>query len=471
MLRFSSIRSLRRKPHGVVLQQKREIIVLLGPLIAGGIALLVFGTVGKYVVRALKRMEEKDDMESVDVGANSGHIKHEAIASCFGIDIGSTYSRISFMHENSVGILENKEGMRATSCVVYSNDMDTSVGRIASSKKWTNPPQVGYGYHMTVGLPDTDKIVTEIVNSLPSDLPHQPTGEEYSREVSGQKITASALWTIFSRDLRGTSSSKVLISGVPAVISTPNFFSSMQKMAAINSTRDGDFNCVAAVSDAVGAILGSHRQGIVGTLQGKFLVMDIGGHITQISVVDCDFDTSDGSPVLLAEQTLFDVGGEYVSDVMARHVATVFAKQTGGIDILKDKLATQRLYDAVEAAKIDLSKSPSTTISIPYITADATGPKHLEMTLSRSTLESMVGPMVGRIAEPLREVLTAAGVASPSRDLTGFLTVGGGARMPIFRRVAEESVGMPPTVPQEPEDVVALGAALYSTYCPSAVSR
>ncbi|CAE7477486.1 dnaK [Symbiodinium microadriaticum] len=416
-----------------------------------GIALLVFGTVGKYVVRAMKRMEDGKEGEATDVPIDTGRVTHEAIASCFGVDIGSTFSRVSYKDEGLTSVLENKEGMRATSCVMHSNNGDTSVGHIASSKKWTNPSQVGFGYHLTVGLPGNERVLTDM-KFLPRGTESHSSGEEYSTEVNGHDVSASALRTIFARDLYATASAKILISGVPAVISTPNFFSSTQKMAAINSTRDGGFNCVAAVPDAVGALLGAHHQGSVKALSGKFLVMDVGGYLTQICLVECDPDS-----------------GEWVSDTLATHIASSFAKQTG-IDVMQDKLAKQRVYDAVEVAKIDLSKSFSTTVSIPYITADASGPKHLELTLSRSTVESLVAPMVNHIPAPLRDILVAANVASPSRELTGFLVVGGGARMPIIRRVAEESIGMTPIVPQQPEDLTATGASLYSTYCVTSAS-
>jgi molecular chaperone DnaK len=463
MMRLGSLRNLRRKQQSVVLQQKREIIVLLGPLIAGGIALVVFGTVGKYVVRALKRMENDGESIEGSLDVPEGVDAHTALATCFGVDIGSTFSRVSFFEEGTTKILESKEGMRATSTVVYKGDNDT-VGHIASSKKWTNRAQVGYGYHIAVGLPDTEKIVSDILKSLSTSNHEHTNGEEVSASIGGENVSASALRTIFARDLYSTAMSKVLISGVPTVISTPNFFSATQKMSAVNSTRDGGFNCINVVPDAVGALLGAHHTGTVPTLDGKFVIVDVGGYITQISVVECDASEPNKPPIIIAEHTLFDVGGEFVSDALATHLATSFQKKSG-IDISKDPLAKQRLYDAVEAAKIDLSKSLSTVISIPYITADASGPKHLDTTLSRATFESLLAPMVAKISTPLRDVLTTAGVAIPSRDLTGFLVVGGGARMPIVQRVAQESIGMAPIVPQEPEELTATGAAVFSKYC------
>lgn len=464
MMRLGTLRNIRQKTRTVIMQQKREIIVLLGPLIAGGIALLVFGTVGKYVVRALKRMEN-DGNDSIESSPDTAEVTkaHEALATCFGVDIGSTFSRVSFFEEGSTRILENKEGMRATSCVVYKSGSDT-IGHIASSKKWTNKAQVGYGYHMTLGLPDTDKIVSEILKSLSTSNHDHTDGREFSTFVGGENVTASALRTIFARDLYLTATSKVLISGVPTVISTPNFFSAIQKMTAISSTRDGGFNCINAVPDAVGALLGAHHTGTVSALNGKFAIVDVGGYLTQISVVECNADEPNKPPVIIAEHTLFDVGGEFVNEALATHLATAFQKKSG-IDITQDPLAKQRLYDAVEAAKIDLSKTISTVISIPYITADASGPKHLEMTLSRATFESIIAPIVAKISAPLRDVLMAAGVSIPSKDLSGFLVVGGGARMLIVQRVAQESVGFAPTVPQQPEELTATGAAVFSKYC------
>jgi molecular chaperone DnaK len=467
----------------ILLQQRREIL----PLIGIGIGIFAVGTAAQYALRTIRRMNEEknngnnndnnDEKDDKEPSSNRyQQTTKEFPRKALGLDIGTTFARLSSRDGQLIEMVENKEGHRATPAVLYKTFDEISVGSFAARHRWANPSKVATGYQTLLGLTTKDPQVMEYLSQIDlKDRLDETRPQEISIQIDGTTMTASSLYTYLAQDLFATVKNKYDdVSSIPVTISLPNHYQPNQIQEAFSAIQKSGFSCQSHVPDAVAAILGAHARGYLPlsqnqSLHGKYLVLDIGGRMTQISVVDMNHrtstptagHTSPNSYTLLGQQTLFNVGAEYINDHLAHFISEEYY-QTNKIHLLNDSFSKQRIYDTIETVKIDLSKSFSSTIDLPFITADMNGPKHLHMEISRAKLEYLIQPMFQQIHNPIIELLTKVQISN-LQEVKGFLVVGGGARIPFIQKISKEiGLGIEPIFPSQPEEIISIGAAVYS---------
>lgn len=471
--------------NNLIKQQKREIL----PLIGLGVGIFALGTAAQYVIRTLKRMEEEkknnngnsgndgdnDNNQKKDDKSNHHHDnlhKHETRSSApphdfpkksFGIDIGSTSAKLAYRDGSIAEIIENKEGLRATPAALFKTSQESSIGSYAARQRWANASKVGIGYHTLIGSKAKDANVLEYISKLNlQDRLNDSNQGEISVLVGGSSISSSSMYTLIAKDLFATVENKVeRISSIPVTISVPNFYNMNNIQAAMLAVENGGFTTRQYIPDSVAALVGAHNRGYLPktdpVLVGKYLVLDIGGRLTQMSVINM----TEKSYQVLGYKTLFNIGGEYINDELANYVATEYYNKNQ-IQLLNDTFSKQRIYDTIESVKIDLSKSLSSKVELPYITADINGPKHLHMEISRAKLEYLMTPMLNGMRTPLTELLTEVKLQNLN-EIKSFLVVGGGARIPLAQKMTKEMLGLEPIIPSQPEEITALGASIYSS--------
>lgn len=322
--------------------------------------------------------------------------------------------------------------------------------------------------HILAGLSPTDPFAINALQQLQLTPTQEQNGaeqhgeeqEEVAFSAYGQSFTGSQLRSLFSKELFTTAAAKDMEAALlPAILSVPNYFNDHQKLAAVESARKGGLNIIYAIPDALSSVLGMHERGEC-DLIGQYVVVDVGGRLTQLSVIDCK--ALDEEPTLIAERTIF-TGSDAINDTVAKFVNEKFEADTG-INLLQDNMAKQRLYDAIESLKVDLSSTMSGSLNVPYITADAQGqPKHLEIDLSRSTFENLICAHTDVFAAPMQEILAEAGIVDPSTQIKGQIVVGGGARVPIVLKTLTDIFGESTTTicAKEPEEINVIGSAQY----------
>eukprot|EP01041_Mallomonas_annulata_P006407 gene6407-12952_t len=446
-------------------------------LMIGGLAIFAASKVVEYSLRAIKRVDlenasqsdapEESNFETSKDSTSTASMHSRKIEKALGLDIGSSFSRISYRNgELVVDVLENREGRRATSTIVYGTD-EICVGHIASNNRWLKPFNTVHGTQLLVGLEQTSPLFPEILSSLSFSAKTNPTGE-VSLSVGRFELTPSAVCNIIAGELLSTATDRLSSERdpIPAALSVPNFFNAHQSSAALSACRSAGVDCLATVPDAVSAVLAAKTNHAIPLTSGPVLVIDFGGRLVQISAVSCDEDI----PNILSFKTLFDLGGEFIDMALVDHLSDGFAR-ANGIDLKTDPMALQRLYQAAEGAKMDLTGSFSTHVHLPFITADQSGPKHLDVKLSRAQFDMIIGPQLARLLGPISAVLkevsssntTATAVVSTSPSTV--LLVGGGARMPALKDfITKNFKGVDVLLESAPEDLVCIGAALYTKF-------
>ena len=446
-----------------LLTPQREFI----PVLLGGLAVLAVGTLARYVVRTKLRVDEEEERAKSlnpddDSLGNVNSLAKILQVKSIGVDMGSSFCRLSIRNGETTNVMENSSGQYGMPSHILNTADGVVVGSFAKQNRFMKSSNALCGYHLLAGLPPTDSFAAEAMQSLHL-TPAEDGGDdkEISATAYGESFSASQMRSIFAKELFTTAASKDLEAALlPAIISVPNYFSDEQKLAAVESARLGGLNIIYAIPDALSSVLGMHQRGLIPELLGQYVVVDVGGSLTQLSVIDCK--AVDEEPTVIAERTIFS-GSDAVNDIIANFVAEKFKADTG-IDLLQDAMAKQRLYDSIESLKVDLSSAMSSSLNVPYITADAQGlPQHLEMDISRSTFENLISAHTSIFAAPMQEVLADAGITNPSVQVKGQIVVGGGARVPVVLRTLEGIFGESTVTlyEKEPEDVNVVGAAQY----------
>lgn len=428
------------------------------------------GALARYVVRAKIRMDEEAERGSKEGEEDSGGIDNvNSLAKVLqqksiGVDIGSTQCRLAIRQGESTKLLENSSGQYSMPAYILNSADGVTVGSFAKKNSCLKPMSTMSLCHVLSGISRSDPLAVDALKqfSISCDM---SGGDESEVAISanGETFTASQMRSLFAKELFQTAYAKDLEAAMlPAVVSVPNYFSDQQKVAAVDAVRNGGMNVIYAIPDALSSVLGMFARGHLPELLGKFLVIDVGGRLTQISVLDCH--SADEEPTIVAEKTIF-VGSDSVNDLLMEHVANHFYNDTG-IQLLNDVMAKQRLVDAVESMKVDLSSSMSANLNVPYITADAQGqPKHLSLDMSRSKFESIVESHTDILAPPIYEVLEKAGINNPSEQLKAQLVVGGGARVPAVLKAVNKAIGetsnVGTVIHDTPEEVNAVGSAQF----------
>ena len=373
-----------------------------------------------------------------------------------GIDLGTTNSCVAVMDGGQVKIIENAEGARTTpSIVAYMDDGETLVGAPAKRQAVTNPKNTLYAVKRLIGRKFEEKAVQKDINLMPYAIVKADNGDAWV-EVRGKKMAPPQVSADVLRKMKKTAEDYLGEEVTEAVITVPAYFNDSQRQATKDAGRIAGLDVKRIINEPTAAALafGLDKQD---KGDRKIAVYDLGGGTFDISIIEiADVDGEKQFEVLSTNGDTF-LGGEDFDQRVIDYVISEFKKEQG-VDLSKDVLALQRLKEAAEKAKIELSSSAATDINLPYITADASGPKHLNIKLTRAKLESLVEDLVERTIAPCRTAIKDAGISV--NEISDVILVGGQTRMPKVQEKVKEFFGKEPRKDVNPDEAVAVGAAI-----------
>ena len=373
-----------------------------------------------------------------------------------GIDLGTTNSCVSIMEGNSPKVIENAEGARTTpSIVAYQEDGEVLVGASAKRQAVTNPRNTLYAVKRLIGRKFAEKEVQKDIDLMPYKIVAAENGDAWV-EVRGKKMSAQQVSADILRKMKKTAEDYLGESVTDAVITVPAYFNDAQRQATKDAGRIAGLDVKRIINEPTAAAL---AFGLDKQEKGdrKIAVYDLGGGTFDVSIIEiADVDGEKQFEVLSTNGDTF-LGGEDFDQRIIDFIIAEFKKDQG-VDLGKDVLALQRLKEAAEKAKIELSSSAQTDINLPYVTADASGPKHLSIKLTRAKLESLVEELIERTIGPCRTAIKDAGVSVA--DIHDVILVGGMTRMPKVQDKVKEFFGREPRKDVNPDEAVAVGAAI-----------
>ncbi|OYT88384.1 MAG: molecular chaperone DnaK [Burkholderiales bacterium PBB6] len=373
-----------------------------------------------------------------------------------GIDLGTTNSCVAIMEGNSTKVIENAEGARTTpSIIAYQEDGEVLVGASAKRQAVTNPRNTLYAVKRLIGRKFTEKEVQKDINLMPYTIAAADNGDAWV-EVRGKKLAPPQVSAEVLRKMKKTAEDYLGEEVTEAVITVPAYFNDAQRQATKDAGRIAGLDVKRIINEPTAAALAfgldKHGKG-----DRKIAVYDLGGGTFDVSIIEiADVDGEMQFEVLSTNGDTF-LGGEDFDQRIIDYIIAEFKKEQG-VDLTKDVLALQRLKEAAEKAKIELSSSSATDVNLPYITADATGPKHLNIKLSRAKLEALVEELIERTIAPCATAIKDAGVKVS--DIDDVILVGGMSRMPKVQDKVKEFFGKEPRKDVNPDEAVAVGAAI-----------
>ena len=381
------------------------------------------------------------------------------MAKIIGIDLGTTNSAVAVMDGDNVKVIENSEGARTTpSIVAYMDNGEILVGAPAKRQAVTNPKNTLFAVKRLIGRRFDDAEVQKDLGLMPFKIARADNGDAWV-EVSGKQLAPQQVSAEVLRMMKKTAEDYLGETVTEAVITVPAYFNDSQRQATKDAGRIAGLEVKRIINEPTAAAL-AFGLDKGGSADRKIAVYDLGGGTFDISIIDlANVDGDKQFEVLSTNGDTF-LGGEDFDQRLVDYLITEFRKDTG-VDLSKDVLALQRLKDAAEKAKIELSSRQETEVNLPYITADATGPKHLNVNVTRAKFEALVEDLVQRTIEPCRKALRDAG-ASQS-DITDVILVGGQSRMPRVQAVVKEFFGKDPRKDVNPDEAVAIGAAIQGS--------
>ena len=373
-----------------------------------------------------------------------------------GIDLGTTNSCVAIMEGNSTKVIENSEGARTTpSIIAYQEDGEILVGASGKRQAVTNPKNTLYAVKRLIGRKFTEAEVQKDIDLMPYKIAPADNGDAWV-EVRGKKIAPPQVSAEVLRKMKKTAEDYLGEEVTEAVITVPAYFNDSQRQATKDAGRIAGLDVKRIINEPTAAALAfgldKHGKG-----ERKIAVFDLGGGTFDISIIEiADVDGEKQFEVLSTNGDTF-LGGEDFDQRIIDFIVTEFRKEQG-VDLTKDVLALQRLKEAAEKAKIELSNSTQTDLNLPYITADASGPKHLNIKLTRAKLEALVEDLIERTIEPCRIAIKDAGVKVSEID--DVILVGGMTRMPKVQEKVKDFFGKDPRKDVNPDEAVAVGAAI-----------
>lgn len=375
-----------------------------------------------------------------------------------GIDLGTTNSCVSVYEGGSSKIIENTEGGRTTpSVVAFTDDGEIKVGTPAKRQAVTNPTNTLYGIKRLIGNAFDDKITQKEMETAPFKIVKADNGDAWV-EVGGKKMAPPEISAKILQKLKKDAEEYLGENITEAVITVPAYFNDSQRQATKDAGRIAGLDVKRIINEPTAAALayGLDKKGD----DKKIAVYDLGGGTFDISLIE--IANVDGESQFEVHATSGDtfLGGEDFDNQIIDHIADEFEKEEG-VDLRKDKLALQRLKEAAEKAKIELSTAQQTEVNLPYVTADQAGPKHLNMKITRAKLESLVEDLVKRTIEPCRTALSDAGLKAS--DIDEVILVGGQTRMPAVQEAVKDFFNKDPRKDLNPDEAVATGAAIQGS--------
>ena len=372
-----------------------------------------------------------------------------------GIDLGTTNSCVAVMEGDKPKVIENAEGARTTpSIVAFADDSEVLVGQSAKRQSVTNPTNTLFAVKRLIGRRFEDDVVQKDISMVPYKIVKADNGDAWV-EVNGDKKAPPQISAEVLKKMKKTAEDYLGESVTEAVVTVPAYFNDSQRQATKDAGKLAGLDVKRIINEPTAAALayGLDKSG------GDHVVAvyDLGGGTFDISIIEiADVDGETQFEVLSTNGDTF-LGGEDFDLCLIDYLAQEF-KKTNGVDLKGDPLAMQRLKEAAEDAKIELSSSQQTEVNLPYITADATGPKHLVVKLTRAKLESLVEDLVGRSLEPVKTALKDAGKSASQID--DVILVGGQTRMPLVQNKVSDFFGKEPRRDVNPDEAVAMGAAI-----------
>ena len=373
-----------------------------------------------------------------------------------GIDLGTTNSCVAVMEGNTTKVIENAEGARTTpSIIAYMEDGEILVGASAKRQAVTNPTNTLYAVKRLIGRKFEEKEVQKDINHMPYKISKADNGDAWV-QVRGDKLAPPQISAEVLRKMKKTAEDYLGEAVTEAVITVPAYFNDAQRQATKDPGRIAGLDVKRIINEPTAAAL---AFGLDKNSKGdrKIAVYDLGGGTFDVSIIEiADVDGEKQFEVLSTNGDTF-LGGEDFDQRIIDFIISELKKEQG-VDLSKDVLALQRLKEAAEKAKIELSSSTSTDLNLPYITADASGPKHLNIKITRSKLESLVEELIERTIAPCRTAIKDAGVSVG--DIHDVILVGGMTRMPKVQEKVKEFFGQEPRKDVNPDEAVAVGAAI-----------
>ncbi|MBK7006683.1 MAG: molecular chaperone DnaK [Burkholderiales bacterium] len=373
-----------------------------------------------------------------------------------GIDLGTTNSCVAIMEGNNAKVIENAEGARTTpSIIAYQEDGEVLVGASAKRQSVTNPKNTLYAVKRLIGRKYSEKEVQKDIDLMPYKIAAADNGDAWV-EVRGNRMAPQQVSADILRKMKKTAEDYLGEEVTDAVITVPAYFNDAQRQATKDAGRIAGLDVKRIINEPTAAAL---AFGMDKNEKGdrKIAVYDLGGGTFDVSIIEiADVDGEKQFEVLSTNGDTF-LGGEDFDQRVIDFIIAEFKKEQG-VDLSKDVLALQRLKEAAEKAKIELSSSAQTDINLPYVTADASGPKHLNIKLTRAKLESLVEELIERTIAPCRTAIKDAGVKVS--DIHDVILVGGMTRMPKVQEKVKELFGKEPRKDVNPDEAVAVGAAI-----------
>ena len=369
-----------------------------------------------------------------------------------GIDLGTTNSCVAIMEGKTPRVIENAEGARTTpSIVAFTDDGERLVGQPAKRQAVTNPEKTIFAVKRLVGRRYDDPMVEKDKKLVPYKISKASNGDAWV-EADGKQYSPSQISAFILQKMKETAEANLGQKIEQAVITVPAYFNDAQRQATKDAGKIAGLEVLRIINEPTAAAL---AYGLDKKQAGTIAVYDLGGGTFDISVLEI------GDGVFEVKSTNGDtfLGGEDFDMRLVSYLADEFQK-TQGIDLRRDKLALQRLKEAAEKAKIELSSTTQTEINLPFITADASGPKHLTMKLTRAKFEALVDDLIQKTVEPCRQALKDAGLSAA--EINEVVLVGGMTRMPKVQEVVKQLFGKEPHKGVNPDEVVAMGAAIQA---------
>jgi len=369
-----------------------------------------------------------------------------------GIDLGTTNSCVAVMEGTQPKVIENAEGMRTTpSIVAFTDEGERLVGQPAKRQAVTNPERTFFAIKRLIGRTYDDPMTQKDKGLVPYKIIRAPNGDAWV-EADGKQYSPSQISAFILQKMKETAESYLGQPVTQAVITVPAYFNDAQRQATKDAGKIAGLDVLRIINEPTAAAL---AYGLDKKKSGTIAVYDLGGGTFDVSILEI------GDGVFEVKSTNGDtfLGGEDFDMRLVEYLSSEFKKEQG-IDLTRDKLALQRLKEAAEKAKIELSSATQTEINLPYITADASGPKHLTIKLSRAKFESLVDDLVQKTVEPCRKALKDAGLSAGEVDEV--VLVGGMTRMPKVQEVVKQFFGKEPHKGVNPDEVVAIGAAIQA---------
>ena len=374
------------------------------------------------------------------------------MAKVIGIDLGTTNSCVAVMEGKTPKVIENAEGMRTTpSIVAFTDEGERLVGQPAKRQAVTNPERTIFAVKRLIGRRYDDPMVEKDKKLVPYKIVRAGNGDAWV-EIEGKSYSPSQISAFVLQKMKETAEAYLGSKVEQAVITVPAYFNDAQRQATKDAGKIAGLEVLRIINEPTAAAL---AYGLDKNKTGTIAVYDLGGGTFDVSILEI------GDGVFEVKSTNGDtfLGGEDFDMRLVNYLADEFQKEQG-IDLRRDKLALQRLKELAEKAKIELSSTTQTEINLPFITADASGPKHLTMKLTRAKFEALVDDLVQKTIEPCRQALKDAGLSAA--EINEVVLVGGMTRMPKVQEVVKQLFGKEPHKGVNPDEVVAVGAAIQA---------